>query len=64
VVLPLDRLRELNAEGLIGGISPFVYGFMGHIDGPHVQTLIHETAPDVARRLNGDGAEAVFLTPA
>jgi D-proline reductase (dithiol) PrdB len=64
VVLPLDRLRELKAEGLIGGIAPAVYSFMGHIDGPHLHTLIEETAPEVARRLKGDGAEAVFLTPA
>jgi D-proline reductase (dithiol) PrdB len=64
VVLPVDRLRELNAEGLIGGIAPFVYSFMGHIDGPHLHTLITDTAPAVARRLKRDGAEAVFLTPA
>ena len=59
IVLPLDRLRELKAEGLIGGIAPFVYSFMGHIDGPHLQTLITAMAPEVARRLKQDGAEAV-----
>lgn len=64
VVLPLDRLRELEAEGLIGGMAPFVYGFMGHIDGPHLKTLVERAAPDVARRLRGDGADAVVLTPA
>jgi D-proline reductase (dithiol) PrdB len=64
VVLPLDRLRELKQEGAIGGIAPHVYGFMGHVDGPHLQTLTSETAPQVARRLKGDGAEAVVLTPA
>lgn len=64
VVLPLDRLKELQAEGRIGGIAPVVYGFMGHIDGPHVQTLVQQTAPEVARLLTRDGAEAVVLTPA
>lgn len=64
VVLPLDRLKEFQAEGLIGGIAPFVYGFMGHIDGPHVATLVQQTAPEVATRLRRDGAEAVVLTPA
>ncbi|NJD68319.1 MAG: hypothetical protein C3F12_08425 [Candidatus Methylomirabilota bacterium] len=64
VVLPVDRLKELKAEGIIGGIAPFVYGFMGHIDGPHVKTLVQQTAPEVARRLRRDGAEAVVLTPA
>lgn len=64
VVLPLDRLRELQAEGLIGRIAPFVYGFMGHIDGPYLETLVNETASEVARCLKRDGAEAIVLTPA
>ena len=64
VVLPLDRLRELLAEKRIGGIGPFVYGFMGHIDGPHLTTLMEATAPEVARLLARDGADAAILTPA
>jgi D-proline reductase (dithiol) PrdB len=64
VVLPLDRLRELVAEGGVGGIAPRMYGFMGHIDGRHLATLIEETAPALARRLRAEGADAVFLTPA
>jgi len=64
VVLPLDRLRELWAEKRIGGIGPFVYGFMGHIDGPHLRTLMEKTAPEVARLLKRDGANATVLTPA
>ena len=64
VVLPLNRLRELRNKGVIGRIAPYVYGFMGHIDGPNLKTLIKETAPEVAHRLKQDGAEAVFLTPA
>jgi D-proline reductase (dithiol) PrdB len=64
VVLPLDRLRELVAEKRIAGIGPFAYGFMGHIDGPHVRTLMENTAPEVARRLKADRADAVLLTPA
>ena len=64
VVLPVDRLRELHKAGQVGGMAPFHYSFMGHIDGPHIKTLMEETGPDVARRLRSDGAEAVFLTPA
>jgi hypothetical protein len=37
---------------------------MGHVDGAHVRTLMETTAPEVARRLRADGAEAVVLTPA
>jgi D-proline reductase (dithiol) PrdB len=64
VVLPVDRLREVAAAGLVGGVAPRVYSFMGHVDGPHVRTLMATTAPEVARRLRADGAEAVVLTPA
>jgi D-proline reductase (dithiol) PrdB len=64
VVLPLDRLRELLAAKRIGGIGPFAYGFMGHIDGPHLSTLMAATAPAVARLLKRDGADAAVLTPA
>jgi D-proline reductase (dithiol) PrdB len=64
VVLPLDRLRELAAEGRVGGLAPRAYGFMGHVDGRHVSTLIERTAPEVAQHLAADGADAVVLTPA
>jgi D-proline reductase (dithiol) PrdB len=64
VVLPLDRLRELLAEKRIGGIGHSVYGFMGHIDGPHLETLQGRTAPEVARRLKTDRVDAVLITPA
>jgi D-proline reductase (dithiol) PrdB len=64
VVLPLDRMHEFVAEKRIGGIAPFVYGFMGHIHGGHLTTLLDASAPQVARRLKRDGAEAVVLTPA
>jgi D-proline reductase (dithiol) PrdB len=64
VVLPLDRLRELKDEGVIAGVAPRAYSFMGHIDGRHLETLIRETAPEVARRLGDDRVDAVFLTPA
>ncbi len=64
VVLPLDRMRELLAERRIGGLARFAYGFMGHIDGPHLAALMERTALDVARRLRADCVDAVVLTPA
>lgn len=64
VVLPLDRMTEFVAERRIGGIGPYAYGFMGHIDGPHLRTLMEQTAPEVARRLRADRADAAILTPA
>jgi D-proline reductase (dithiol) PrdB len=64
VVLPVDRLGELVSAGRVGAVAPRIYSFMGHVDGAHVRTLMEATAPEVARRLRGDGAEAVVLTPA
>jgi D-proline reductase (dithiol) PrdB len=64
VVLPVDRLRELAAAGEVGGVAPRMYSLMGHVDGAHLRTLMETTAPEVARRLRADGAEAVVLTPA
>ena len=64
VVLPIDRLHELRDEGVIGGIVPTLYSFMGHIDKSHLKILMEETAPQVAELLVRDEADAVFLTPA
>jgi D-proline reductase (dithiol) PrdB len=60
VVFPIDRLRELTAEGVIGRASPVHYGFMGFIPDPKV--LLGETAPAAARDLKAQGVDAVFLT--
>ncbi|MBT3350685.1 MAG: hypothetical protein HOC91_04385 [Nitrospinaceae bacterium] len=64
VVFPLDRLADLAAEGLIAGVVPFHLSFMGHIDGPLIEKLIDEEAPEAARRLMEAGADCVLLTPA
>ncbi len=63
IVFPIDRLRELEAEGFIGGVAENHYGFMGHIEGAHLETLVNETAPQVAEMLKKEGVHAVVLTP-
>jgi|MudIll2142460700_1097286.scaffolds.fasta_scaffold09893_4 D-proline reductase (dithiol) PrdB len=63
IVFPIDRLREFEKEGTIGGLSGRHYGFMGHIMGPHIDTLMKITAPDVANRLKSDLVDIVLLTP-
>jgi D-proline reductase (dithiol) PrdB len=64
IVLPIDRLRELQQEGVIGQLAESHYSFMGHIDGRHIATLIGTTARQVADRLRRDGVDLVLLTPA
>jgi D-proline reductase (dithiol) PrdB len=63
IVFPLARLREMVAEGAIGGLAERHYSFMGHIDGPHISTLVEETGPQVARAIVEDGADIVLFTP-
>lgn len=63
IVFPIDRLKELKDAGEIGGIAEINYGFMGHIDGGHIYTLINETAPGVAEKLRTQNVDAVLLTP-
>ena len=61
LVLPLDRLREMHAQGEIGAIAPHHFSFMGSIVGPN--KLIKQNAPEVARRLVADGVDVALLTP-
>jgi len=64
VVFPIDVLRELAANGEVGGLTPHFYSFMGHIEGPHVRTLMERTAAEVAERFRAEGADAALLVPA
>lgn len=62
-VFPLDRLRELAAEGAIGGVAPRHVGFMGHVRGPHLTTLARETAPAIAQVFVEDDVDVVVAAP-
>jgi D-proline reductase (dithiol) PrdB len=64
IVFPIERVRTLAAAGDIGAVNHRHFSFMGHIIGPHLETLITETAPRVARMLKMDAVDIVILTPA
>lgn len=61
LVFPLDRFRELEADGIIGTLNHRHFSFMGSITKP--KPLINETAPEVALKLKDDKVDVVFLTP-
>ena len=61
LALPLDRLKSLAQEGVIGEVAPRHFSFMGSIAAPG--RLIAQTAPEVARELAADAVDAVLLTP-
>lgn len=63
IVFPIERLKELEAEKVIGKVSRTHYGFMGHIKGPHVRTLIDQKVPEVVEILKKDSVDVVLLTP-
>ena len=62
VVLPMRRLTELAAEGIVGRPAPRHYSMMGFILDPTV--LVEETAPAMADRMRADEVDAVVLVPA
>lgn len=61
VVLPLDALRGLVTDGVVGEASPIHVGMMGWV--PDGAVLRDETAPEVARLLVDAEVDACVLTP-
>lgn len=59
-LFPIDRLRELAAEGIIGGVGNKHLGFMGYTQ--QVRDLYERAAPDMAKVVERSRADAVLLT--
>src|SRR5437764_13291233 len=61
VVFPIDVLRELVAEGFIGGIARKHVGYMGYT--MQLKAMYEGTAPQIANEIDRGGrADAVVLT--
>ena len=61
VVFPMDRLRELAAEGVIGEPAPNHYAFMGSIF--DIDPVIEQSAPQVGSLLKQEGVDVALLAP-
>ena len=62
-LFPIDRLRELVAEGIVGEVaSRFWSGFMGRIY--KRSAVIGEAAPALAKELEKDQVDLFILVPA
>ena len=59
VVFPLDRLKELVREKLVGAIAAFHYSFMGASQGHTLEAKARE----LAGLMKKDSVDAVLLTP-
>jgi len=60
VVFPIDRLRELAKEGIIGGVSDKHLGFMGYTQ--QFRDLYERAAPEMAKVISRSQADGVILT--
>jgi D-proline reductase (dithiol) PrdB len=61
-VLPIDRLDELAADGVVGASAPSHYSYMGYILDP--RELLEQTVPAMVRRMREERVDAVVLVPA
>lgn len=59
--LPLQRLRQLETEGVIQSSAPTHYSIMGYILKP--QQLIEETVPKIIAKLRQEEVDVVILVP-
>ena len=59
VTFPIDRLRELAAEGTIGSVADFHYAFMGATDPLQMEDKTRE----LAGLLKKDRVDAALLVP-
>jgi D-proline reductase (dithiol) PrdB len=59
IAFPLDRLRELVAEGVIGSLADFHYSFMGAV----APSDMEPSARKMAVFLKNDRVNAVLLVP-
>jgi D-proline reductase (dithiol) PrdB len=59
LVFPLDRLRELAADGTIGSVADYHYFFMGAADPAGMEN----EARNLAGLLQGDRVDAALLVP-
>ncbi len=61
-VFPIERFRELEAEGYIGELAPTSYTLMGRIF--RLTALRTELTPQIVQKLKEEQADALFAVPA
>ncbi|MGI8510597.1 MAG: glycine/sarcosine/betaine reductase selenoprotein B family protein [Gemmatimonadaceae bacterium] len=62
VIYPIERLRELAAEGVIGGLTKNFYSFIGYNMDP--ERLERTLAEDIADAVSEEGADIALAAPA
>ncbi len=62
VALPVDRLRELAAEGFVGAVADHHYSTMG-FQGNDPMRVVRTSADAIAESLRADGVDLLLLAP-
>lgn len=62
VIFPIERLRELAAEGVIGGLTENFYTFIGYNMDP--ERLERTLAENIAAAVSDEGADIALAAPA
>jgi hypothetical protein len=60
-VFPLQRLKELEGDGVIGSLAPRAFVTSGYCT--RLDRVVTETAPKIVRRLQEDQVDAVLHIP-
>ena len=58
-IYPIERLRELTDEGIIGGLAPTHYAVMGSTD----PVTMEDSADQISGQLRQERIDAVLLSP-
>lgn len=62
VIFPIERLRELADEGVVGGLTENFYTFIGYNMDP--ERLERTLAEDIAAAVSDEGADIALAAPA
>jgi D-proline reductase (dithiol) PrdB len=62
VALPLDRIREMAAEGVVGAVADSHYSIMGY-QGGDSSTLENQSAPEIATAMRSEEVDLALLAP-
>ena len=62
VMLPLSRMAEFEAEGIIGCLAPTNYSYYGFQW--QSNDFLSESFEPISKKMKSEGVEAVFMTPA
>jgi D-proline reductase (dithiol) PrdB len=60
-VMPLQRMAELEAAGVIGALADSNYSIMGYL--PRPEQMLEQSVPRIVERLRQERVDAVLLVP-